>query len=79
MVLHRIGLQLVAADTFDGIIVQIQMCQFNLVILQRVHIYTEAVILTRDLDFAGVEIFDRVIGAAMTEFQFIGRAAKSQC
>ena len=35
-----------------------------------------AVILAGDVDFSGRQIFDRMVGAAMAEFEFIGFAAE---
>ena len=78
MVLDGVGLEFFGPDAFDRIVVEVQMRQLDLFVFERVHIHAEAVILAGDLDGAGVEILDRVVGAAMAEFELVGRTAEGQ-
>ena len=59
--------KLFMAETFDGLIVEVQMRQLA-AIRHRIPFYAEAVILGGDLDLPCPQIFYRMIGSAMTEF-----------
>ncbi len=69
--------QLRVAEAFDGAVVEVDVGNHAAVRFQRFLIDSEAVILARDFDAAGVEIFDRLISAAMAELELVGRCADS--
>src|ERR687898_1778723 len=74
MILHREGGPLSVAEPLNGAVVQIQGRDVSR-FWQRVRVDREAVVLRRDLDAAGVEELDRVIGTAVAELQLVGAAA----
>ena len=51
---------------FDGVVVEVDAIDFD-VAGKRIGVHREAVILGSDFDFAGLQIFDWLIGAAMAE------------
>src|SRR2546421_6158087 len=67
--------QLLVAHAFDAVVVEVDVCDFNFG-RETVGCNREAVIVRSDLDRAGGAFKDRLIAAAMTEAQFIGRAAE---
>src|SRR5580765_6166909 len=76
MILHAENRQLAMTHPFDGAVVQVDMRHFHFV-RQRLGIDRETMILRRDRDLAGLEVFDRLVSAAMTKLQFEGAPAKS--
>ena len=60
----------------DGVVVEVDMRDLD-ISRQRITIDRKTVIVRGDLDLAGVEIFDRLIAAAMAEFEFVCLAAKN--
>src|SRR5437667_10372423 len=63
------------AHSLDGLIVEIEAIHRHIG-GKRAGINGEAVILSRDFHLAGLQILDRLVRAAMAEFQFEGLAAK---
>jgi len=63
------------AEAFDGLVVEVDVRHHAAVGFQGFAIDREAVILAGDFDPAGVEIFDRLIAAAMAELQLVRRRA----
>ncbi len=78
MILDGKGLYFFAHKALERIIIEIYMRKLNVFMFQRIDIDAEAVILAGNFDFAGFEIFNRVVCAAMSEFQFISFAAECQ-
>ena len=74
VILHAEDRQCRVAETFDGVVVEIHVRDDAPFCFQRFLIDGEAVVLAGDLDPAGVEIFDRLVAAAMAEFQLVGLA-----
>ena len=66
------------AKSLQGLIVQIDMGDVDEVWIQAVGIHCEAVILGRDFDPPGRHVFHRLIGAPMTEFEFVGAPPQGQ-
>src|ERR1043166_2428674 len=66
------------AETFERLVVEIDVHVLDLVLRQRVGIDRKAVILRGDLDAAGAEVLDRMIAAAMAELQLVRPAAERE-
>src|SRR5882724_10780817 len=77
MVLHREYRLRAVTQAFDGLVVEIDVRDLD-IFRQRRRIDGKAVVLRCDLDLARLEIFDRVVRAAMTELQLEGLAAKRE-
>src|SRR5512136_2067646 len=60
------------------VIIEIDLGQFNLFGVQRIRIDAESMILRGNHHLACSEIFDRLIGPSMSEFQFEGFSSESQ-
>ena len=60
-----------------GVVVQIDMRKLDRA-LERVGVDGEAVVLRRDFDLAGGQIFHRLIAAVMTELELVRPAAESE-
>ena len=54
------------------------MRHFHIEPFERFQIGTEAVVLAGNFDLAGIQMLNRVIGAAVTEFELVGFAAQGQ-
>jgi len=59
------------SESLQGIVIQIDVGNFDILMIQRVAIHGKTVILGCDLDSSGLKAFDRLIGTPVTEFQFI--------
>src|SRR5258708_3840663 len=77
MILHTEDWQFLVTHSFDRAVVQVDVAYFNLR-RERLRIHGETVILRGDRHFACAQIFDRLIRAAMAEFQLECRSAKSE-
>ena len=66
------------AQSLDRLIVQIEMCDFDLGIAQRTGIDAEAMILRSNFNLAGAVVQHRVIGAVVAELQLVRFAPESQ-
>src|SRR4051794_16234883 len=71
------GLALVP-ETFERLVVEVDVRVFDIVRVQRIGIDCEAVILRRDLDASAAQILDRMIAAAVSELQLVRAAAERQ-
>src|SRR5437588_12972285 len=69
MILHAKDWQLPMPHSFHRPVVQINVRHFHF-LRQRIRIDGEPMVLRRDRNFAGPQIFHRLIPAAMAEFQF---------
>jgi hypothetical protein len=67
MVLHAEDRQLLVAHSLHCAVIQIDVRYFH-ILRKRLRIDGESVILRSDGYFAGLQIFYRLIGAAMAEF-----------
>src|SRR5882672_1947161 len=72
---HRLAL---VPETFQRLVVEIDVCVFDLVRVQRIGVDREAMILRRDLDASAAKILDRMIAAAMSELQLVRAAAERE-
>ena len=77
MILHAKRGHVFAADAFDRLIVQIDVRDFN-ALRQRIGLQRKTVVLRSDLDATGVTIQHRLIGSAMSEFQFVDFAGQCE-
>ena len=66
------------AQAFIGVIVQIQVRDFDVARGQRIRIHAESVILRGDFHLPGQQILHRMIRAVMAELQLEGFSAQSQ-
>ena len=66
------------SEPFQRIIIQIDMCYFNIFSFQAVRIHCKSMILRCYFNPSCQEIFYRLIGAPVTEFKFKGFSAKGQ-
>ena len=55
---------------FERSVIEVQLCDFDLIGIERVGIDRESMILRGDHDPTGLEVLDRLIGPPMAEFQF---------
>ena len=72
MILHAEGTVFRALHSLDGIVKEIDMRDGQGRVAYAVRIDRVGVILRGDLYLAGQQILDRVIAAAVTEFQLVG-------
>ena len=66
------------AETFERLIVEIDVRDVDVAGVERIGVDREAVVVRSDFDTLGDFIDDRVIGAAMSEFQFVSLAAERE-
>lgn len=66
------------SESFQGAVVEIDVGYFNIMGRQTFSIDDESVVLGSDLNPAGRQILDRVIGAMVTEFQLFGFTPQRQ-
>ena len=78
MILHAEERQRAVAHAFVGVIVQIDVRDFDVARRERFGIHAEAVVLRRDFDFLRAQIFHRMIRAVMAEFQLECLAAQRE-
>src|ERR1035438_803333 len=78
MILHAEDGLLAVAEAFEGLVVEIDVGDFDVVEVERIRVHGEAVIVRGDLDAAGELIAHRMVSAAMSEFQFVGFAAEGE-
>ena len=64
------------AETFQSIVVQINMGHWNIIHMQPVRINGKTVILGCDFNFARNHVFNRLIDTSVSEFEFKGSASK---
>ena len=76
MILDREDRQRFVPQAGDSFVVEVDVRYLD-IRRQRIRINRETVVVRGDLDLTGVEIFDRLVAAAMAEFEFVGRAAKN--
>ena len=74
MVLHTIDRLGLVAEAFDGLIVEVDAIYYH-VARQGGRVHGETVVLGSYFDFAGFQVFDGLVGAAMAEFELEGFAA----
>ena len=78
MILNAKGVEFPAGKSFVRVIVEIQMCQLDVLLGQGIHIDAETVVLAGDFDLAGAEVLDRVVGATVAELELISLGAHRQ-
>src|ERR1022692_824622 len=77
MILHREKWHPYAAQSLDGVVVEIYVRQLGAA-AHRISIDGESVILRSDFDSAGPQILDWMIRTMMAEVQFVGFTAKRE-
>ncbi len=77
MVLGAESLMLGMAQTFNGLVVEIDLGDFYARLAERVAVDRKTMVLGGDRNLAGAEILDRLIGAAMPELKLEGFPAQS--
>ena len=64
--------------SFDRPVIEVHLCDFDLIGIERFGIDTESMVLGGDHHPAGFEVFDRLIGSPMAKFQFECPSTKGQ-
>ena len=77
MILHAEDRQLLVAHSLDRAVIQIDV-RYLYIGSERLRVHGESVILRGDGNFACAQIFYRLIGPTMAEFQFECRAAERE-
>ncbi len=78
MVLHAENALAPVTETFQRLIVQVDMRDFDIVHVQRIRIHRETVIVRGNLHSLGQLIEHRVIRATMPELQFVSFPAEGE-
>src|ERR1700756_719551 len=65
-------------QTFEGVVIQIDMGQVYLALLQRIRIDGEVMVVRGDLDLAVVRLLYRMIAAMVAELQLVTPAPKRE-
>ena len=66
------------AHPLGRLVIEIDLSEFNLFGIQRVRIDAESMILRGDHHLACPEVFHRLVGASVSEFQLEGSSSESQ-
>ncbi len=78
VVLHAEDRVVAVAETFQRLVVQVDVGDLDLVEVERIRIHREAVIVGGDLHLLGDLVAHRMVGAAVAELQLVGLAAQRQ-
>ncbi len=78
MVLHAEYRFIAMAHAFNGVVVEVHVRDLDFASRAESRVDTEAMILRRDLDFAGLAVQHRVVCAMMTELQLVRFAAECE-
>ncbi len=54
----------------QGLVIEVDLREFNLIGIERGGIYTESMVLGSNHHSARLKVFDRLIGSPMAKFQF---------
>ena len=76
VVLHAEQWQVAVPQAFERLVVQVYVRQLDFRLRQRIGIDGEVVVVGGDLDFAGIQLLDRMVAAVMPEFEFESFAAE---
>ena len=63
---------------FDRPVIEVHLCDFDLIGVDRFGVDTESMVLGSDHDPAGLDVFDRLIGSPVAKFQFECFSTKGQ-
>ena len=66
------------SHALKAVVIEIDMGEFDFILIQRIEINAEPMILGGDFDPAGGQVLYRLIDTPMAEFQFIGFTAESE-
>jgi hypothetical protein len=77
VILHAEEGQIAVAQTFERFVVQVSMCELDFTLGQRIWIDGEVMVMSRDFDLSGLQIFHRMIPAVVAEFQLERLPAQS--
>ena len=69
VILHAEQRQVPVAQAFQGLIVQIDVRQFDFALRQRIRIDREVMVVRRDLDLPGLQLLHRMIPAVVPKLQ----------
>ena len=78
MILHAEKGQILVAQALVGVVIEIQMCDFDFARRERVRVDAKTMILCRDLHLIGQQVFNRMVRTVVAKFQLEGSAAKSE-
>ena len=77
MVLNRVDWQFFVRHAFDRIVVQVDHCHVQAGACQGIGVHRVAMVLARDVDAAGNEVFYRMVRSPVAELQFESLPAES--
>ena len=66
------------AETFEGLVVEVDVGGFSAAGFEGGEVDGEAVVLGGDFDFFGADVLDGLVAAAVTEFEFVGCGAHGE-
>ncbi len=75
MILHAEQRQIPMPQTFERLVVQIDVRQFDFTLRQRVRIDCEIMVVRRDLDLPRLQLLHRMIPAVVSELQLVSLPA----
>ena len=78
VVLHAERRVVAVTETFERLVVEVHVSEFDVEAFERIGIDREAMIVRGDLDLLRELIEHRVVGAAMSEFQLVGFTASGK-
>ena len=78
MILHAEKGQILVAQTLVGMVIEVQMGDFDLARQEGVRVDAKTMILCRDLHLIGQQVFHWMVRTVVAEFQLEGSAAKSE-
>ena len=66
----------IAAEALNGVVVEVEMSQLNVLSLEGIQIDAEAVVLAGDFNSAGLEVLDGVVCTVVAELELVGFGAE---
>jgi len=75
VILHRECGQFFVTEPLDGIIVEVDVGDLN-VVWKRINISGKSMVLSGNGYFAITQVFDRLVASTVTKFEFVGAASK---
>ncbi len=64
--------------SLESLVVEIDVGDLHFRVFDGIHVHTETMVLGRDLDLAREEVLDRMVGAPVAEFQFVGFSSQGE-
>src|SRR5271163_326534 len=69
MILHAEQRQVPVSQPFQSRVIQIDVSQLNFALRQRIRIHREVMVVSRDLNLAGLQLLHRVVPTMMSKLQ----------